>query len=72
MGVSGTELEALKIVGEMGKEITAHTVSRKLNIEPNYARLMLTSLAKKDYLDLLASGRYRITQKGRDELERRK
>ena len=71
MGVSGTELEALRIVEQSRAEFTAHAVSRKLRTDPNYARLMLTSLAKKDYLDLLASGRYRMTQKGRDELKRR-
>ncbi len=72
MGVSGTELEALRIVEESRAEVTAHAVGRKLRTDPNYARLMLTSLAKKDYLDLLASGRYRMTQKERDDLKTKK
>jgi len=65
MAVSGSELEALKIVAEQGGETTAHAVSRKMRIDPNYARLLLTSLARADYLDLLVSGRFRITPKGR-------
>ncbi|NQS88512.1 hypothetical protein HQ584_01800 [Patescibacteria group bacterium] len=71
MSVSGSELKALKIVVEQGKETTAHTVSRKMRIDPNYARLLLTSLARADYLDLLVSGRFRITPKGRGVLEKR-
>jgi len=68
MSASGTELEALKIVAEQGRETTAHTVSRKMRIDPNYARLILTSLARADYLDLLASGKFRITPKGKRAL----
>jgi len=71
MSVSGSELEALKIVAEQGRETTAHMVSRKMRIDPNYARLLLTSLARADYLDLLVSGRFRITPKGRGVLEKR-
>ncbi|MFQ5903015.1 MAG: hypothetical protein ACE5JO_04930 [Candidatus Binatia bacterium] len=70
--VGGSERQALKIVAEKGGEIGAHTVSRAMKVDPNYARMLLNSLARADYVDLRASGRYRITYKGKSELERKK
>ena len=65
----GSELEALKIVYDAGGEIGAQGVSRRMGVDPNYARLMLGSLARDDYIDLMASGKYRITAKGKNELK---
>ncbi|GFP18939.1 hypothetical protein HKBW3S03_00443 [Candidatus Hakubella thermalkaliphila] len=72
MGVSGSELEALKAVKEEGGRTTIQAVSRKMRIDTNYARLLCTSLARADYLDLLASGILVLTPKGKRELEGRK
>ncbi|MFQ5841328.1 MAG: hypothetical protein ACE5I8_02725 [Thermodesulfobacteriota bacterium] len=69
--LSGSDLQALKAVQEQGGETVAHTVSRIMRIDPNYARLILNSLARADYVDLVRSGKYRITFKGRSELEKK-
>ncbi len=71
MGVGGSDLDALRLVEEAGGVTGAQPVSRKMKINVDYARTMLTSLAKRDYLDLSARGIYSMTWKGKDELERR-
>ena len=72
MGVSGSELEALRLVEEAGGATAAHPVARKMKFNIDYARTILTSLAKRDYLDLSARGIYTMTGKGKEELERRR
>jgi len=69
MGVSGSELGALKLINEEGKEVSVHAVSRKMRIDTNYARLLCTSLARADYIDLLRAGLCRITAKGKAALK---
>ena len=69
--VSGTELEILKIIDEAGGQTTIQAVSRKQKVEPNYARLLCTSLGKADYIDVLASGICRMTPKGTRALKLR-
>ncbi|MDA2936936.1 hypothetical protein MYX75_01560 [Acidobacteria bacterium AH-259-A15] len=71
MGVVGTELEALEAVEERGGQAVAQSVAKKLKMNVDYARLLLTSLAKRDYLDLSARGIYSLTEKGRQEIARR-
>ncbi|MDA2925973.1 hypothetical protein MYX78_01875 [Acidobacteria bacterium AH-259-G07] len=71
MGVVGTELEALEAVEERGGQAAAQSVAKKLKMNVDYARLLLTSLAKRDYLDLSARGIYSLTEKGRQEIARR-
>lgn len=65
----GTELEALRKVHDAGGDVGAQAVARRMRVDPNYARLVLNSLARADYIDLLASGKYRITIKGKQELK---
>jgi len=72
MGVSGSEVEALQAVEETGGKTAAQSVARKMGINVDYARTILTSLAKRDYLDLSARGIYTLTYKGRNEVEKRK
>ncbi len=72
MGVSGSEVEALQVVEEVGGKTVAQSVARKMGINVDYARVILTSLAKRDYLDLTVRGTYILTLKGRYEEERRK
>lgn len=69
--VGPTELKVLRIVEELG-ETGAHTVSRRLNIDPNYARLILEGLNKSGYLGYLVRGRrrmYTVTPKGKMKLD---
>jgi len=70
MGVCGSELEALKIIDEEGGQVSVYKVSRKMKIDTNYARLLCTSLAKADYIDLLRNGVCRITFKGKAVLKK--
>lgn len=72
MGVSGSELDALRCVEEGGGAVSAQAVARKMKINVDYARVILTGLAKNDYLDLSARGVYSMAWKGGDELERKK
>ena len=69
--VSGSELDALMYIEEKGGTTSAQPVARKLKINVDYARVILTGLAKKDYLDLTARGVYHMTWKGKDEVERK-
>lgn len=68
---SGTELDALEWVNKEGGEASASTIAYKMRLEPSYTRMILTSLARKDYLDLIQSGKFVITAKGRMELKER-
>jgi Mn-dependent DtxR family transcriptional regulator len=67
--IGGSELEALEVVHDAGGEIAVQVLSRRMGINPNYARLILKSLALDDYIDLMASGKYRITAKGKKEVK---
>ena len=66
--VSGSEKTALEMIYDEGEETTSHVVSRRLGIDTGYARLLCMNLAGKDYVDLKASGRFRITYKGKKAL----
>ena len=70
MGVSGSELEALKVIDEEKGEVPVHLVSQRMRIDTNYARLLCTSLARADYIDLLTTGKCRITAKGKAVLSK--
>ena len=71
MGVVGTELEALQAVEEKGGQTNAQSVAKMLKMNVDYVRTILTGLARRDYLDLSARGLYVMTEKGRQEIERR-
>lgn len=66
--VSGSEKMALEMIYEEGEETTSHMVSRRLGIDTGYSRLLCMNLAREDYVDLKASGRFRITFKGKRAL----
>ena len=70
---SGTELEVLKIIRDEGGETNPHVVARKLGSswEPDYVRLICNSLGRADYIDVLSSGKLRITAKGKAAVERK-
>lgn len=66
----GSELKALRVIAEAGGEVAISTVSRRMGIGYDYARLLCISLGRADYIDIIASGRCRITEQGEKELER--
>lgn len=70
MGVSGSEKKALEIINEEGGQIPIQVVSRRMRVETGYARLLCTSLARADYIDLLGTGICRITAKGKAALSK--
>lgn len=70
--VVGTESEALEAVEGKGGLSNAQFVAKKLKMNVDYVRMVLTSLAERDYLDLTAKGIYRLTSKGRQEIDRRR
>jgi len=70
MSVSGSEKKALEIIHEEGGKVPVQTVSRKMRIETGYAKLLCTSLARADYIDLRGSGVCWITAKGKSALNR--
>ncbi|GAG51106.1 unnamed protein product, partial [marine sediment metagenome] len=69
MSASGTARKALEAVHELGDRASGHAVSRKLGIEPGYARLLCLDLAKEDYLDFKPSGLFKMTRKGTRTLD---
>ncbi|MCG2676972.1 hypothetical protein L6386_00175, partial [bacterium] len=58
---SGSELEVLKIIDEEGGSTVIQVISKRMRVEPSYARLLCNSLGRADYIDVLASGICRIT-----------
>jgi len=70
MGVSGSEKKALEIINEEGGKIPIQVVSRRMRVETGYARLLCTSLARADYIDVMGTGMCRITAKGKAALSK--
>lgn len=70
MRPTGSELKALKIINEEGGQIPVQVVSQRMRIDTGYARLLCTSLARADYIDLVGSGICRITAKGKAVLSK--
>jgi len=69
MSVSGSEKKALEVIMEEGGRISIQVVSRRMRIETGYAKLLCTSLARADYIDLLGTGVCRITALGKAVLQ---
>jgi len=68
---TGTELEALKRVGENGGKVDYRNLARQMGCGSNYMNIICRSLGSTDYIDYKASGMCLLTPKGREELERR-
>jgi hypothetical protein len=66
--VTGTEMKALKTVGREDGKTSTRLVSRRLGIDPAYARILCMNLAKSDYLDQERHGHFQITVKGQKAL----
>lgn len=69
---SGTESEILKTINEAGGETTPLYVSRKMGSAwgTDYIRMLCKSLGRDDYIDVLSTGRLRITAKGKASLKK--
>ena len=70
---SGSELEVLKILRDEGGETNLRVVAHKLGSSwgLDYVRLICNSLGRADYIDVLSSGKLRITAKGKTAVERK-
>jgi len=68
---SGSELEVLKIIAEK-EETTPFYISRRMGSAwgADYIRMLCNSLGRNDYIDVLASGKLRITAKGKGVLKK--
>ncbi|MBC8285056.1 MAG: hypothetical protein H8E32_14680, partial [Nitrospinae bacterium] len=61
----------LQVIDDAGGRTNVATVSRKLKIDTNYARLLVLAIAKNDYIDYLRSGALQITAKGKAALPKK-
>ena len=68
----GTELQALKAIGDHGGKSTIYAVASALGLSSDYAGIICRSLGRADFIDLGANGICEITAKGRQELDRSK
>ena len=68
---TGTELDILKVIRDEGGETTVQVVAHKFgpSWSLDYIRVMCNSLGRADYIDVLRSGKLRITDKGKASVE---
>jgi len=72
MAASGTELDALKRIGEAGGKIDVRALAGRMGYNTSYMNIICRSLGKADYIDYLASGMCVITPKGEEEVKLKK
>lgn len=63
--------EALEIIWREGGKAHVHRVAGLMKISADYARTILYSLGRQDYLDIGADDIAVLTKKGREALDRR-
>jgi len=68
---SGTEIEVLRAIKDEGGETTVGAVAHRIGSGwgLDYIRLLCSSLGRADYIDVLKSGKLRITTKGEKTIE---
>ena len=68
---SGTEIEVLKAIKDEGGETTVGAVAHRIGSGwgMDYIHLLCSSLGRADYIDVLKSGKLRITTKGEKTVE---
>lgn len=71
MPVTGTEWELLKAVGDLGGSTAMTAAARKAGVSTDYARIVLDSVGRHDYVDTYRSGKVELTRKGWNELRRK-
>lgn len=70
-GIGTSELKALNIIAETEKGSVVTRISRRLNVNYDYARLLWMSLAKHDYIDIKPDGKTMLTERGEKALEKK-
>ena len=68
---TGTELEALKRIGENRGKVDYRNLAHQMGYGSNYMNIVCRSLGNADYIDYKASGMCVLTSKGKGELQRR-
>ena len=71
MPVTGTELELLKALGDLGGSTAITAAARKAGVSTDYARIILDSIGRYDYVDTYRSGKVDLTRKGWQELKKK-
>lgn len=71
MPVTGTEWELLKALGDLGGRTAVAAAARKAGVSTDYARIVLDSVGRYDYVDTYRSGKVELTRKGWNELKRK-
>ena len=61
---SGTEIQILRALKERGGESHLSGIAKKIRLSSDYAKIVCRSLGRADYLDLLGTGKVRLTSKG--------
>ena len=69
--LSGTELDALKVIAEQGGVTTLKVVNSKIGFSSDYVRIICEGVGRADYINLYRAGKCEITPKGWQELEKR-
>ncbi|MFQ5887674.1 MAG: hypothetical protein ACE5HY_03145 [Candidatus Hydrothermarchaeales archaeon] len=62
------EREALEIINEKGGETSIGNVASHMGLSTDYTRIILESLGRRDFIDVLVSRKVRLTPKGWKEL----
>lgn len=70
-GLGASELKALQIIAETKKGSVVIQISRRLNVNYDYARLLWMSLAKNDYIDIKPDGKTTLNERGEKALEKK-
>lgn len=65
------ETEALKIIWQKGGKTSIGAVARLMRVNPEYGKIIVLDLGKKDYIDVDKYGICKITEKGKEILKSR-
>ncbi|MDO9585287.1 MAG: hypothetical protein Q7I93_02250 [Syntrophales bacterium] len=61
---SGTEMKVLKGLKKKGGETNLFGVAKEIGLSTDYARIVCRALGMADYLDMLSTGKVKLTPKG--------
>ena len=62
--VSGTDLEVLKVLAELGGKAHVSVIAARAGLRTPYAEMICNGLGRHDYTDVSASGICKLTAKG--------
>ena len=58
------EKNVLKILDEEGGELTEGKIVKHMGVRLDYMRIILESMGRRDFIDVFASGKVRLAEKG--------